>query len=49
MEGICVEMYRRLVTCLETECNCVTVAQLGTVELYGAATEGGVLTEMNLK
>jgi hypothetical protein len=37
------------VTCLETECYCVTVVQLGTVELYGAATEGGVLTEMKLK
>jgi hypothetical protein len=49
MVGKCTEMYRRLVTCLETECDCVTVVQLGTVELYGAATEVGVLTEMNLK
>ena len=36
-------------TYLETDCNCVTVVQLGTVELYEAATEGGVLTEMKLK
>ena len=49
MVGICAEMNGRLLSCLETQCNCVTVTQLGVVELYEAATEVAVLTEMNVK